>query len=223
MSLISPNFDVKSIIFSQFMPGAFSQNCWKRPWKHHSDVWLVWHKIRPHVFDTNWTVRGIFLSTLCKLSIEGWPITTNKMHHCPTHIINKHQWHQLSLKNNIIGACDGKFYPSSVYVIKGLHCLFFFLFFCFWGGRGEGGLIFFSDQCLYFQSVWKVLYRKTCLKRLLKNRQNKDKTKILMTNVSLIKLKINSGSWLENENQLISWNDLFVWTKQECSHWVLVQ
>ena len=31
MSLISPNFDVKSIIFSQFWPGAFSQNCWKRP------------------------------------------------------------------------------------------------------------------------------------------------------------------------------------------------
>ena len=31
MSLISPNFDVKSIIFSQFWPGAFSQNCWKKP------------------------------------------------------------------------------------------------------------------------------------------------------------------------------------------------
>ena len=31
MSLISPNFDVKSIIFFQFLPGAFSQNCWKRP------------------------------------------------------------------------------------------------------------------------------------------------------------------------------------------------
>ena len=31
MSLISPNFDVKLIIFSQFWPGAFSQNCWKRP------------------------------------------------------------------------------------------------------------------------------------------------------------------------------------------------
>ena len=32
MSLISPNFDVKSIIFSQFWPGSFSQNCWKKPW-----------------------------------------------------------------------------------------------------------------------------------------------------------------------------------------------
>ena len=31
MSLISPNFDVKLIIFSQFWPGAFSQNCWKKP------------------------------------------------------------------------------------------------------------------------------------------------------------------------------------------------
>ena len=31
MSLISPNFDVMSIIFSQFWPGAFSQNCWKKP------------------------------------------------------------------------------------------------------------------------------------------------------------------------------------------------
>ena len=31
MSLISPNFDVNLIIFSQFW-GAFSQNCWKRPW-----------------------------------------------------------------------------------------------------------------------------------------------------------------------------------------------
>ena len=31
MSLISPNFDVKSISFSQFWPGAFSQNCWKKP------------------------------------------------------------------------------------------------------------------------------------------------------------------------------------------------
>ena len=30
MSLISPNFDVKSIIFSKFWPGAFSQNCWKK-------------------------------------------------------------------------------------------------------------------------------------------------------------------------------------------------
>ena len=31
MSLISPDFDVKSIIFSQCWPGAFSQNCWKEP------------------------------------------------------------------------------------------------------------------------------------------------------------------------------------------------
>ena len=31
MSFVSPNFDVKSIIFSQFWPGAFSQNCWKKP------------------------------------------------------------------------------------------------------------------------------------------------------------------------------------------------
>ena len=30
MSLISPNFDVKSIIFSQFWPGAFSQKCWEK-------------------------------------------------------------------------------------------------------------------------------------------------------------------------------------------------
>ena len=32
MSLISPNFDVKSIIFSQFWPEAFSKNCWKKPY-----------------------------------------------------------------------------------------------------------------------------------------------------------------------------------------------
>ena len=32
MLLISPNFDVKSVIFSQFCPRAFSQNCWKKPW-----------------------------------------------------------------------------------------------------------------------------------------------------------------------------------------------
>ena len=31
MSLISPNFDIKLIIFSQFWTGAFSQNCWKKP------------------------------------------------------------------------------------------------------------------------------------------------------------------------------------------------
>ena len=31
MSLISPIFDVKLIIFSQCWPGAFSQNCWKKP------------------------------------------------------------------------------------------------------------------------------------------------------------------------------------------------
>ena len=31
MLLISPNFAVKSIIFSQFWPGAFSKNCWKSP------------------------------------------------------------------------------------------------------------------------------------------------------------------------------------------------
>ena len=34
MSLISPNFDVKLIIFSQFWPRAFSQNYWKKPWNH---------------------------------------------------------------------------------------------------------------------------------------------------------------------------------------------
>ena len=28
------------------------------------------------------------------------------MNHCPIHIINEHQWHQISLKN--IGARDGK-------------------------------------------------------------------------------------------------------------------
>ena len=32
VSLISLNFDFKSIIFSQFWSGAFSQNCWKKPW-----------------------------------------------------------------------------------------------------------------------------------------------------------------------------------------------
>ena len=31
MPLISPNYDVKSIIYSQFWPGAFSKNCWKKP------------------------------------------------------------------------------------------------------------------------------------------------------------------------------------------------
>ena len=31
ISLISPHFDGQSIIFSQFWPGAFSQNCWKKP------------------------------------------------------------------------------------------------------------------------------------------------------------------------------------------------
>ena len=36
MSLISPNFDVNSVIFSQFWLGAFSQNCWKKPCKYQS-------------------------------------------------------------------------------------------------------------------------------------------------------------------------------------------
>ena len=31
---ISPNFDFRSIIFPQFRPGAFSQSCWKKPWKN---------------------------------------------------------------------------------------------------------------------------------------------------------------------------------------------
>ena len=31
MLLNSPNFDVKSIAFPQFWPGAFSPNCWKKP------------------------------------------------------------------------------------------------------------------------------------------------------------------------------------------------
>ena len=31
MPLISPSFDVKSIILSQFWPGAFSRNSWKKP------------------------------------------------------------------------------------------------------------------------------------------------------------------------------------------------
>ena len=31
MSVISPSFDVKSIIFSQLWPGTFSQNCWSSP------------------------------------------------------------------------------------------------------------------------------------------------------------------------------------------------
>ena len=38
MSLISPNVAVKFIIFSQFCPGAFSQNCWKKFWKHNPTV-----------------------------------------------------------------------------------------------------------------------------------------------------------------------------------------
>ena len=33
MSFISPNFDVKSTFFSQFWPGAFPPNCWKKPWQ----------------------------------------------------------------------------------------------------------------------------------------------------------------------------------------------
>ena len=38
MSLISPKFDVKSIIFSQFWPRAFSQNCLKKPcnWRYNA-------------------------------------------------------------------------------------------------------------------------------------------------------------------------------------------
>ena len=35
-SLISSNFAVKSIIFSQLCSGAFSPNCWKKPWNHIS-------------------------------------------------------------------------------------------------------------------------------------------------------------------------------------------
>ena len=39
MSLISPNFAVQPIIFSQFWPGAFSQNCWKKPPVHVLFTW----------------------------------------------------------------------------------------------------------------------------------------------------------------------------------------
>ena len=44
MSSISPNFDVKSIIFSQFWPGDFSPNCWKRPWltSYDTNAQIYW-------------------------------------------------------------------------------------------------------------------------------------------------------------------------------------
>ena len=42
-SLISPNLSVKSIIFSQFWPGAFFQNCWKKPCWFSLDLFTqVW-------------------------------------------------------------------------------------------------------------------------------------------------------------------------------------
>ena len=34
--VISPNFNVKLIIFSEFWPGAFPQNCWKKPLSDHN-------------------------------------------------------------------------------------------------------------------------------------------------------------------------------------------
>ena len=40
MSFISPNFEVKLISFSQFWPGAFSQNCWKKPCADYSQIRL---------------------------------------------------------------------------------------------------------------------------------------------------------------------------------------
>ena len=53
MSLISPNFDVKSIIFPQFWPRAFPQNCWKKPcvylpqssWSKDRRIWMRWAAI----------------------------------------------------------------------------------------------------------------------------------------------------------------------------------
>ena len=62
MSLISPNFDIKSIIFFQFWPGAFSQNCWKRPWyfRHNFHILLA-----------------SAVSTSCTRSYMTTPIQTN--------------------------------------------------------------------------------------------------------------------------------------------------
>ena len=43
MLLISPNYDFKSIIFSQFWLGAFSQNRWKKPCI--VALWLAMYKV----------------------------------------------------------------------------------------------------------------------------------------------------------------------------------
>ena len=41
MSLIFPNFDVKSIFFPQFWPEAFSQNCWEKPCHLFEKMYIV--------------------------------------------------------------------------------------------------------------------------------------------------------------------------------------
>ena len=38
MSFISSNYDVKSIIFSQFWSLAFSPNCWQKPCYNYYDI-----------------------------------------------------------------------------------------------------------------------------------------------------------------------------------------
>ena len=45
MMLASPNFDVKSIIFSQFWSRAFSQNCWKKPLNSFPMHTLIWSPV----------------------------------------------------------------------------------------------------------------------------------------------------------------------------------
>ena len=62
MSLISPNFDVKFIIFSQFWPGAFSQNCWKKALEVESNMQA---NILPLHTHTLWTPGvGFFLKVV---------------------------------------------------------------------------------------------------------------------------------------------------------------
>ena len=86
MSLISPEFAVKVIIFSQYRLGAFSQNCWKKPWKEVS-------KNKSTVGNTYFLARAVLVPVLSVKAVVS--------HHHPEPNLN----YEMTLGTHEIIAC----------------------------------------------------------------------------------------------------------------------
>ena len=95
MLLVSPSFADKSIIISQFCPGAFSHNCWKKPWQvllylginTTKPVFWVSDKARlkpvSWATETSWKIENLLVASLDMiLSNRGITKALIKLYRC---------------------------------------------------------------------------------------------------------------------------------------------